>query len=143
MLFHLCYQVSGHGQEEQAVVEGQGGRRASRDGDADAHDVPEVEVFRHEGVEDEALNEEGDRDDVKDKDVEDVLSVLLEEGREGVPFLEQGMLPALGDRVETEALHPGNVRGRVQVVLFGALAIKTDGKEITLEFLHHGLEIVV
>ncbi len=45
-----------------------------------------------------------------------------------------------------ENLHcdvPGNVRGGVQIVLSGALAVESDGQEITLELLHHGLEVVV
>ena len=44
-----------HGEEEEAEVEGEGRGGASRDGDADAHDVAQVEVLRHEGVEDEPL----------------------------------------------------------------------------------------
>ena len=44
-----------HGEEEEAEVEGEARGGASRDGDADAHDVAQVEVLRHEGVEDEPL----------------------------------------------------------------------------------------
>ena len=44
-----------HGEEEEAEVEGETRSGPSGDGDADAHDVAQVEVLRHEGVEDEAL----------------------------------------------------------------------------------------
>ena len=55
VLLHLRDQVPRHGEEEEAEVEGETGGGASRDGDADAHDVAQVEVLRHEGVEDEPL----------------------------------------------------------------------------------------
>ncbi len=39
-----------HREEEDGVVEGQRGRGTAGDGDADAHDVSQVQVLSHEGV---------------------------------------------------------------------------------------------
>lgn len=49
-LFEACDEVSGHGEQQQAVAEAEGGRRPAGDGDAHSHDVTQVRVFRHEGV---------------------------------------------------------------------------------------------
>ena len=50
VLLHLGDEVPAHGEEEEAVVEGERGGGPARDGDADAHHVAEVEVLRHERV---------------------------------------------------------------------------------------------
>ena len=132
-----------HGEEEEAEVEGETGGGASRDGDADAHDVAQVEVLRHEGVEDEALDEEGDGDDVEDEEEENGLPILLQEVGEGVPLLDQRRALLLVDRLHAEALHARDVGGAVEEVPLGALAVEPDGEEVALELLHHRLEVVV
>lgn len=49
-LFQLRQQVSGHGEQQDAVAEGQRSCRASRYGDSHAHDVAQICIFGHEGV---------------------------------------------------------------------------------------------
>ncbi|CAN7998629.1 unnamed protein product, partial [Ixodes pacificus] len=46
-LSDLGDQVAAHGEQQQGVAERQRGGRAPRDGDADAHHVPQVHVLRH------------------------------------------------------------------------------------------------
>ncbi len=45
VLLHLGDEVPGHGEEQEAVAEGECGGRAAGDGDAHAHHVAQVEVL--------------------------------------------------------------------------------------------------
>ena len=47
VLLELGDEVPGHGEEEEAVAEGERGRRSSRDGDADSHHVTQVQMLGH------------------------------------------------------------------------------------------------
>lgn len=44
----LGHEVPGHGEQKQGVAEGEGSGGAPRDGDAHAHDMPQVGVLGHE-----------------------------------------------------------------------------------------------
>ena len=57
---------------------------------------------------DEALDEEGDGDDVEDKEVEDVLSVLLEESDPAVPSLPPPVVAPLVEGIHSETGHSVN-----------------------------------
>ena len=49
-LLELGEEVPGHGEEEDGVVEGEGGGATPGDGDAHAHDVAQIRVLGHERV---------------------------------------------------------------------------------------------
>ena len=130
-LLQLGQEVPGHGQQQQTVAEGERGGRSSGDGDAHAHDVAQIRVFGHERVVDEAVDEQGDGDDVEDEEVEDVLTVLFQEGRQLVPAAQPRVPVALLHGVDVETRHSRHVGRSVQKVLLGALAVQSDGDEIT------------
>lgn len=54
---------------------------------------------------DEFIDEETDGDDVEDEQVEDVLTVLLQEVRPDVPFLQGPVTTALSNCLKPKALH--------------------------------------
>ena len=143
VFFEFGQKVARHGQQEETVAEGEGGRRSASDGDADAHDVAQVRVLRHERVVDEAVDKQGDRHHVEDEKVENVLSVLLQESCQFVPSAEDRVAVALLDGVDVEARHASHVGRSVQKVLLGAFAVEADGDEIAAIFAHHQLEILV
>lgn len=63
---------------------------------------------------DELVDEEADGDDVEDEEVEDVLTVLLQEVCPDVPLLEHPVPATLSDRLQAEALHSGTGNGLVK-----------------------------
>lgn len=70
-------QIPRHGQQQQTVAERQRSSGAPGDGDPDAHDVPQVQVLRHERVVRESFHKQSDGDHVEHEEVENVLSVLF------------------------------------------------------------------
>lgn len=142
-LLQFGQQVARHGQQQEAVAEREGGSGASRDGNTNSHYVAQIGVLGHERVVDEAVNEERNRHHVEDEQVENVLTVLLEEGGQFVPFAQQSVSVALLDRIDVEAGHTGHVSRRVQEVLLGTFAVEPDGYEVAAILAHHQLEVVV
>ena len=106
MFFHLCDQVPAHRQKQEAVTKGQGGRRTPSDCDPNPHDVPKIQVLRHERIKNEPFDEQSDGDNVKDEQEENVLPVLLQEVGQGVPLLEPLVAVPLSNRVHPKTLHP-------------------------------------
>ena len=136
-------EVARHGQQEEGVVEGEGGSRSASDGDAHAHNVSQVRVLRHERVMNEALDEQGDGDDVEDEQVENVLAVAFQESDDAVPATEERIAVPFLDSVDVETCHAGHVGRSVQEILFGSFAVQSDGDEVAAIFSHHQLEVVV
>ena len=100
-------------------------------------------MLGHKGVVDESLDEEGEGDDIEDEDVEDTLAVVLVVGSEHVPLFQEPMSMSLSDRVYSKALHSRHIGVGVQIVLSSSLAVKTNSQEVSLELLHHRLEVIV
>ena len=122
-LFHFGQEIPRHGQQQETVAEREGSSRSSRNGDSDAHDVAQIRVFGQERVVDEAVDEQGDCDDVEEEKVEDVLAVLLQESRQFVPSAQPRMSVAFLHGVDVETGHTGHVRRSVEEILFGSFAI--------------------
>ena len=100
-------------------------------------------MLGHEGVVDESLDEEGEGDDIEDKDVEDALAIVLEVGGKHVPFFQEPMSMSLSDCIHSKALHSRHIGVGVKIVLSGSLTVQTNGQEVSLELLHHRLEVIV
>lgn len=66
-------------------------------------------MLRHEGVMDEALNEEIDRQEVIEGEVEDVLAILFQEGGETVPFLSEFATVLVLDSFDCKRSHSVNI----------------------------------
>ena len=100
-------------------------------------------MLGHKSVVDKSLNEEGEGDDIEDKDVEDALAIVLEVGGEHVPLFQEPMSMSLGDCIHSKALHSRHIGVGVKIVLSRPLAVQTNGQKISLELLHHRLEVIV
>ena len=57
---------------------------------------------------DEPLNEQSDGDDVEDEEIEDVLSVLLEESDPAVPALPPPVFATLVEGIHVKTGHSAN-----------------------------------
>ena len=71
--------------------------------------MTQVRVFGHERVVDEAVDEQGDGDHVEDEEVEDVLSVLFQEGGHLIPTTQPGVSVTFLYGVDVEARHTRDV----------------------------------
>ena len=98
-------------------------------------------MLSHEGIVDESLDEQGEGDDVEDKDVEDALSVVLEVGGEHVPLLEEPMPMSLCNGVNREALHSRNVCVGIQIILTSSFAVQPNSEKITLKIVEHNRNV--
>ena len=100
-------------------------------------------MFCHEGIVDKSLNEKSKCDDIEDKDVKDALSVVLKVGSEHVPLFEEPMTMSFCNSIYSKTLHSCNICVRVQIVLSGSFAVQANGKEVSLELLHHCFEVII
>ena len=86
----------------------------------------------HEGIVNKSLHEQGEGDDIEDKDVEDALSVVLKVGSEHVPLLQEPVSVSLCNGVHCKTLHSSHVCVGIQIILTSSLTIQTNGQEVTL-----------
>ena len=101
------------------------------------HEIFFSPVLSHEGVVDKSLDEQGEGDDVEDKDVEDALSVVLEVCSEHVPLLQEPMSVSFSDGINCKTLHSRNICVGIQIILTRSFTVQTNCEKITLKIFEY------